>query len=341
MIWKLLRKLLFRLPPETTHDLAKIFMRIVVKLSFGGRTFPLTLPNSPKNCLGVMNPVGLAAGFDKNCDILELLPHFGFGYAEIGTVTPKPQGGNDRPRLFREPKDEALFNRMGFNNLGAGVISARLRKIKPQLPKNFKVGVNLGKNKETTDENAASDYAKVASAFLDTADYFVINVSSPNTPGLRALQTPEALTKIVLAVQSETKKSVSSTLNNAKHIPIFVKLAPEVRGEPLKIIIQALEALKIDGFVLTNTRGGVIISGAKEYSGGFSGQILSTESMECLQEVRPLTRLPIISVGGIATPEQARARFAAGADLIQIYTGWIYEGPFSIRKIIRHILPTR
>jgi len=313
MIWALIRKLLFLFPAELTHEISKFGMRLMVKIL---RLRPIDRPN----------PVGLAAGFDKNCEILDLLPYFGFGSAEIGTVTPKPQGGNDRPRLFREPAREALFNRMGFNNLGAGVISDRLRAIKPKLPPCFTVAVNLGKNKSTPDSEAALDYAKVARAFADCADEFVINVSSPNTPGLRALQTPEALSEIVKAVQQEITRS-------GRRIPLRVKLAPELTGEALKNLLQRLEVLKIDGWVLTNTLGGEHIYRGRTLSGGYSGKILSSIALERLKEAKTYTSLPIVSVGGIMTIEDAKARMEAGATAIQIYTGWIYRGPFFARSL--------
>ena len=316
MLWTLTRSLLFLLPPEFTHTLSK----------FGIRILALFLP-LPKN--NEYNPIGLAAGFDKNCDVLPYLPYFGFGHAEIGTVTPLPQAGNDKPRLFREPKNKVLFNRMGFNNLGCEVVAARLQKIKPKLPTSFKVGVNLGKNKATPDTEAASDYAKVAEAFKNLADYFVINVSSPNTPGLRALQTPEALLPIVDAVKS--------VLMNSNPVPIYVKLAPEIQGSELKILIEALEAAGIAGFVLTNTLGGTREYRKKEFTGGYSGQILSSISLERLLEVHSYATLPIISVGGIMTVEDAKLRLQSGASEIQIYTGWVFGGPFLIKRILKSI----
>jgi dihydroorotate dehydrogenase len=274
--------------------------------------------------------VGLAAGFDKNAEILTLLPKFGFGFAEIGTVTPKPQGGNELPRLFRDPKRLALFNRMGFNNLGAGIISERVRKAKKTLPPGFKVGVNLGKNKLTPDADAALDYAKVADSFMDCADYFVINVSSPNTPGLRSLQKPEFLIPIVRLVQEKIQ-------NGGRSIPLYVKLAPELDVESLREIILALEGENIAGLVLTNTLSGVYIYREKEFQGGYSGRPLTELSLQRLKEVRAMTTLPIMSVGGIMTIEDAQARLDSGAQQIQIYTGWIYGGPFFIRKLVLNI----
>ena len=239
-------------------------------------------------------------------------------------------GGNDRPRLFRNPRDSTLFNRMGFNNLGAGIISERVRSARKRIPSGFKIGVNLGKNKSTPDELAHLDYAKAAAPFADTADYFVINVSSPNTPGLRALQTPESLGAIVKEVKEVILKSGRST-------PLYVKLAPEITGEPLNDLIRALESAGISGLVLTNTLGGDYIYRQKTLSGGWSGQILSTLSKDRLIEVRRITSLPVISVGGIMTVEEALERLKLGASGIQIYTGWVYQGPFFARKIYRRL----
>lgn len=316
-MWILIRSLLFLLPAELTHHLSFKFMRLISLF-----LRPMAEP--------VKNKIGLAAGFDKNAEILTLLPRFGFGFAEIGTVTPIPQGGNEKPRLFRDPKRRALFNRMGFNNLGAGIISERLRKAKSKLPHDFKVGVNLGKNKQTPDSEAFSDYVKVAKSFLDCADYFVINVSSPNTPGLRSLQKPEFLVPIVRSVQSLIRES-------GRTIPLWVKLAPELDPTELHNILHALEEEKIAGLVLTNTLGGTLQNRGQEYSGGYSGAPLTSLSLQRLREVRQMTNLPLMSVGGIMNVNDARERFRSGADLIQIYSGWVYEGPFFIRKLVREM----
>jgi dihydroorotate dehydrogenase len=316
-MWILIRSILFILPAELTHHLSYLFMRIIA-------------PFLPRVSGIARNKVGLAAGFDKNAEILTVLPKFGFGFAEIGTVTPKPQAGNERPRLFRDPSGQALFNRMGFNNFGAEIISERVRRAKKELPADFMVGVNLGKNKATLDGDAASDYAKVAQSFLDCADYFVINVSSPNTPGLRSLQKPEFLVPIVRSVQEIIQKSTRS-------IPLYVKLAPELDETVLREIILALEGENIAGLVLTNTLSGIYIYRGTEYSGGYSGAPLRDLSLQRLREVRAMTSLPIMSVGGIMTVEDARARLAAGATRIQIYTGWIYAGPFFIRKLTKEL----
>jgi dihydroorotate dehydrogenase len=316
-MWWLLRKVLFLLDAEDAHGFAKFGMRWMARI----------LPLRP---LLDNNPIGLAAGFDKNAELIEVLPHFGFGSVEIGTVTPLPQGGNDRPRLFRNPHDSTLFNRMGFNNLGAGIISERVRRAKRKTPPGFRIGINLGKNKSTPDELAHTDYSKAATPFLDTADYFVVNVSSPNTPGLRSLQTPEHLSLIVKEVREVIKKGGRTT-------PLYVKLAPELTGEALHRVISALESAGVSGLILTNTLGGDYIYRQKTLAGGWSGQVLTTLARDRLIEVRSKTSLPIISVGGIMTVEDALDRLKLGALGVQIYTGWIYQGPFFARKIYRRL----
>jgi dihydroorotate dehydrogenase len=316
-MWSLARALLFLIPAEEAHGVGKVLMRMLARF--------IPAPRKIQN-----NPIGVAAGFDKNAELLDVLPKFGFGHAEIGTVTPKPQGGNPRPRLFRNKEDRTLFNRMGFNNLGAGIISDRVRKIRPRLPEGFKVGINLGKNKDTPDALAAEDYAKAAHPFLDTADYFVINVSSPNTPGLRALQTPEALLPILNRVRSEIQTS-------GRTIPLWVKLAPELTGPDLRQLIETLDRGGASGFILTNTQGGVYIDEGQELTGGWSGQNLTSLSRQRLEEVRAYTSLPLISVGGIMTPEEAVRRLRAGASEIQLYTGFVYGGPFLIRNILKAV----
>lgn len=325
MLWPLIRSILFLLPAEFTHELAKIGIKILASF--------IPMPKKIEN-----NPVGLAAGFDKNCEILHALPKFGFGHAEIGTVTPKPQGGNPRPRLFRNSREQTLFNRMGFNNLGAGIVSDRLKRIKPTLPPGFKVGVNLGKNKTTPDQDAASDYGAVARSFLDTADYFVINVSSPNTPGLRALQTIEALTPIVKAVQQQI---LSPANFKQRQIPVYVKLAPELEGEILRELLLALVDQGINGFVLTNTQAGHYIYRDERLPGGWSGKNLSLISFSRLTEAKKVfegrAQPHIISVGGIFSAEEAKQRLDSGASAVQIYTGWIYEGPFFPLRIARKL----
>lgn len=333
-IWRVIKWFLFRIDPETAHRLVVSLIKVGIKLG----NWPLRISggtcrghflgkDSVKNSKGVevlgmklSSPLGLAAGFDKDAEVVRGLPSLGFGFAEIGTVTPRPQPGNNRPRLFREPTQQALFNRMGFNGLGAALVSERLAKAKPFLPSGFGVGVNIGKNKDTPLEKAAADYVRAAIPFQGLADYMVVNVSSPNTPGLRSLQTVEALKPILDGVNEVISQW-------QKRPPLLLKIAPEVMGEALSNLLRDGETLGIDGWVLTNTLSGVIHHKGQDYQGGWSGGPLTIPARTRLIEARQMTRLPIISVGGILSPEEAVERIRLGADLVQIYSGWIYGGP--------------
>ncbi len=332
MFWKLAKAILFRVDAETAHRFTVALVRLGIRL--GG--LPLRIvsgtsarPASPSvkvAGLDFRSRVGLAAGFDKDAEMIEGLSDLGFGFAEIGTVTPRPQPGNDRPRLFRDPANYSLFNRMGFNGLGSALVRERLTQAREHLPADFRVGVNIGKNKDTPNESAASDYLLAASAFEGLADYLVVNVSSPNTPGLRALQSAETLKPIIEAVNGK----ISSWRVRP---PLFLKLAPEIGAPDLAPLLAAVETWGVDGFVLTNTLGGNWPN--PSLAGGWSGEILRKRSREVLIEARKATRKPIISVGGIMSPEEARLRIEAGADLIQIYSGWIFQGPKFPNQVAR------
>jgi dihydroorotate dehydrogenase len=331
IFWKLVRFFLFRLDPEMAHRLTVDSIRTVAIVS---RPLLRIVSGTPPRVSVADNPsifdlkfrsrIGLAAGFDKDAELLGALPDLGFGFVEIGTVTPKPQSGNPKPRLFRDPAKKALFNSMGFNGAGARVISERIRSARPGLPPDFRIGINLGKNKDTPLEDAASDYRKAAALFQGLADYLVINVSSPNTPGLRSLQTFEALRPIVDEVNKVTSKW-------SQRPPLLLKLAPEIVGDDLISLVSAFEKAgsgsRIDGWVFTNTLGGVFQAPIGTIPGGWSGGPLTSASHQSLIEVRRVSRLPIISVGGVMSAQDALERRKQGADLIQIYTGWIYGGP--------------
>jgi dihydroorotate dehydrogenase len=331
-LWNFIKAILFKFDAEFAHRLTVVLIRMgirfgnwplkVVSGTLWERSSPSALVAEEIQVLGLsfQSRVGLAAGFDKNAEVLLGLPALGFGFAEIGTVTPRPQGGNPRPRLFRQPSEQSIFNRMGFNGLGAYIVAERLKQSREKLPQDFRVGVNLGKNKDTPIENAADDYIQAAQAFEGLADYLVINVSSPNTPGLRSLQTVDALKPIVCGVASKIQSW-------KKCPPLLLKLAPEISGHELTELIQSVEPWGIDGWVLTNTLEGAFLINGQEQKGGWSGKPLTVPSQMSLKAVRQVTRKPIISVGGIMSPEEAQARIRAGADLIQIYTGWIYQGP--------------
>jgi dihydroorotate dehydrogenase len=289
-----------------------------------GAPDPRALPAPAPEVLGLCfaSRLGLAAGMDKNAEILEHLPALGFGFAEVGTVTPRPQPGNDRPRLFRDASRAAVFNRMGFNNEGAEAVAKRVAEARARLPGHFRVGVNIGKNKDTPLEDAARDYAAAARPFAGLADYVVINVSSPNTPGLRSLQNVESLRALA--------ESVQVILNGwARRPPLLLKLAPELGPDELReILVRGETEWGVEGWVLTNTLAGTWSRGiAAPLPGGWSGMPVAEHSRRALGLARAVARRPIISVGGILTPGQAKERIAMGADLIQIYSGWILGGP--------------
>ena len=348
-LWNVLKWFLFRLDAETAHRITISLIKVGVRLGNVPLRLLCSTPRSPiititealgsvpevsvPRVLGMsfLSRVGLAAGFDKDAEILQGLPVLGFGFAEIGTVTPVSQLGHDRPRLFRDLSRQSLFNRMGFNGLGAKVVAERLLRARPGLPKHFRVGVNLGKNRDTPMEQASQDYVKAAVPFKGLADYVVINVSSPNTLGLRSLQTLEALKPIVEGVNE-----VISGWNQRP--PLLLKLAPELAGEALLELIHPAERWGIDGWVLTNTRAGTLGNGRfKDLTGGWSGKILASEALARLKEARTATSLPIISVGGIFSVEEAITRREAGADLIQIYSSWIFNGPSFPSEISKNL----
>jgi dihydroorotate dehydrogenase len=270
------------------------------------------------------NPVGLAAGFDKDARWVDALAVLGFGFVEIGTVTPLAQPGNDKPRLFRLPKDEALINRMGFNNLGARQAAERLKKKKT----NIIIGGNIGKNKITPNENALDDYMICYNELFDVVDYFVVNVSSPNTPGLRELQDKEPLLKILNGLQT-----INLAKTNPK--PILLKIAPDLSDAQLDDIIDIVKQSRIDGVIATNTtitRDNLETSKqeiAAIGNGGLSGKPVRERSTEVIRYLKQKSgnAFPVIGVGGIQTGDDAKEKLEAGADLVQVYTGFIYEGP--------------
>jgi len=276
------------------------------------------------------NPVGLAAGFDKDAKLYNELANFGFGFIEIGTLTPKPQVGNPKKRLFRLKEDSAIINRMGFNNGGVEVALERLKNNKGVL-----IGGNIGKNKTTPNENAVEDYEISFNALFDYVDYFVVNVSSPNTPNLRALQDKEPLTQLLKALQV-------LNFQKPKSKPILLKIAPDLTQEQLLDIIDIVTTTKIDGVISTNTtisRKGLTSSNKSEI-GGLSGKPLKNRSTEVIRFLAENSNkaFPIIGVGGIHSAEDALEKLEAGADLVQLYTGFIYEGPKLIKQINEALL---
>ncbi|QHG19160.1 quinone-dependent dihydroorotate dehydrogenase [Nostoc sp. ATCC 53789] len=290
--------------------------------------------------LNFPNPVGLAAGFDKDGVAAGIWSNLGFGFAELGTVTFHAQPGNPHPRLFRLPLDKAALNRMGFNNLGAAAMAARLTKEKQESTHLIPIGINLGKSKVTPLEEAAQDYLDSFRLLKDLGDYFVVNVSSPNTPGLRSLQDASMLSAILNLLQQE----------NTSHKPIFVKIAPDLEWEAIADIISLAKTYNLAGIIATNTtirRDGLktqVINqtgkSPQEEAGGISGEPLRDHSTEVIRFIWQQTQgeIPIIGVGGIFSPEDAWEKITAGASLIQVYTGWIYEGPLMVRRILEGLL---
>lgn len=281
------------------------------------------------------NPVGLAAGFDKNAEMVDQLEALGFGFIEIGTVTPRPQPGNDKPRLFRLKKDKALINRMGFNNKGVAVAAAKLAKRKSKIM----VGGNIGKNKDTPNDQALSDYLICFRELFDVVDYFVVNVSSPNTPGLRDLQEKEPLTALLKELQTKN-------LEKFKPKPIFLKIAPDLTWSQLDDIIDIVKQTGIAGVIATNTtisREGLLTNETEVQqigAGGLSGAPLAHRSTEVIRYLCQQSNhaFPVIGVGGIASSGSALGKINAGAALIQLYTGFIYEGPGVVSKICKALV---
>lgn len=340
-MYKLLRPLLFSVDPEKIHGLVFGILKGPVRWpalrSLLLSIYDLQHPRLERTLFGLTfkNPVGLAAGFDKDAKLLDALSCFGFGFIEVGTVTPKPQPGNEKPRLFRLPKDGALINRMGFNNGGAEAAAERLKKRRPGVI----VGGNIGKNKSTPNQLAHEDYTACFNALYEHVDYFVVNVSSPNTPGLRELQEKEPLQQLLNNV-----KELSLRKPMAK--PVLLKIAPDLTLGQLDDIVDILKSTGIDGVIATNTtisREG-LQTDPEELNhigpGGVSGKPLSKRSTEIIRFLRQKLGkdFPIIGVGGIMRPRDAMEKINAGADLIQLYTGFIYEGPALVKEINREIL---
>jgi dihydroorotate dehydrogenase len=286
--------------------------------------------------LNFYNPMGLAAGFDKNAKYLNELSSLGFGFVEIGTVTPLPQSGNDKPRLFRLPKDECIINRMGFNNDGLEVIKQRL----VNRPADLIVGGNIGKNKVTPNENAKDDYLKCFVGLYQLVDYFVVNVSSPNTPNLRELQDKKPLSEILLALMEERKNFIAK--GNIQK-PILLKIAPDLTQSQLDDVIEIVQSTGIDGLVATNTtisRDNLVTAKTEVEqmgAGGLSGKILSEKSTEILAYIKQKSnnQIPVIGVGGIHSAQTGQEKINASASLIQIYTGFIYGGPGLIKQLAK------
>jgi dihydroorotate dehydrogenase len=356
-MYKVLRNILFLFPAEWVHYFSMNCLRSLCSIDFLKKLLATTFtPQTNSHLqsdifnLKFENPVGLGAGFDKNAKYLRELEALGFGFVEIGTVTPLPQAGNDKPRLFRLPKDKALINRMGFNNDGVKIIAERLRQwamvngqytnSNSPLPIHHSrliIGGNIGKNKVTPNEDAWKDYEICFKELHHYVDYFVVNVSSPNTPGLRELQEKESLRKILRHLQM---------INNGKAVakPILLKISPDLTKEQLEDVIDLAMEIKLDGLVATNTtidRDGLnhdFKTGTRE-TGGLSGKPLQKRSAEIVRYIFEKTNgeMPIIASGGIFTGADAKEKLDAGASLVQVWTGFIYEGPSIVKKICEHL----
>ncbi|WP_217604511.1 quinone-dependent dihydroorotate dehydrogenase [Chitinophaga sp. GbtcB8] len=340
-MYQLIKQLLFKFPPESIHHSVMRGIKLLHGLPLGktilNASFNTKTTGLEKELWGLTfrNPVGLAAGFDKDARYTDELASLGFGFVEIGTVTPLPQPGNDQPRLFRLPADQALINRMGFNNEGAVAAAKRLLKRRS----NIIIGGNIGKNKVTPNEEAVSDYEKCFHALFDVVDYFVVNVSSPNTPNLRALQEKEPLKQLLHHLQLLNQQK-------SKPKPILLKIAPDLSTEQLDDIIEIVLETKLAGIVATNTtisREGLQTPAAEVAAigaGGLSGLPVKDKSTAVIRYIheRAGEQIPIIAAGGIFTAADAREKLDAGASLVQVYTGFIYEGPAIVKNICKGLL---
>ena len=336
MYKKIISPFLFLFDPEKIHTftffLIKVFFKIPILGFIIESFYKVKSPKLVRKLFGLTfeNPVGIAAGFDKNATHISEFEKFGFGFIEIGTVTPKPQDGNPKKRLFRLKEDTAIINRMGFNNDG-------VTKIKNRLKKNYNVliGGNIGKNKVTPNSQAKNDYIICFKELYNYVDYFVVNVSSPNTPGLRELQSKEFLNDLFIELN---KLRSNETIKK----PILIKISPDLSKEKILEILEVINTNNIDGIIATNTTIDYpnLKSKNKNETGGLSGAPLYDKSNEVISFISKKTngKLPIIGVGGISTPEQAVKKIEAGAHLIQLYTGIIYEGPGIVRKINKKLL---
>ncbi len=333
MFYPAIRKVLFQFDAETIHDMT------IKGLKNTGKSplnvfYKQNVKDKPITVMGINfpNPVGLAAGLDKNGECINAFAAMGFGFVEVGTVTPRPQPGNDKPRIFRLPAANAVINRMGFNNKGVDYLVSQVQSA------NFKgvLGINIGKNKDTPEENAKDDYISCMRKVYNFASYITVNISSPNTPGLRSLQYGEALNELLSALKIE-QKLLSEQYG--KYVPVAVKIAPDLTAEEVQSIAQSLIDNDIDGVIATNTtlsREGVENLEFGYEQGGLSGQPVKDKSTQVIKLLNQAldNKLPIIGVGGIASSADANEKLTAGASLVQVYTGFIYQGPPLIKNIV-------
>lgn len=334
MFYGPLRTLLFQFDPETAHDRVLCLLRSVPPAPLS-RLFAIDVRSTPRRIMGIdfPNPVGLAAGLDKNGECIKAWAALGFGFIEVGTVTPRPQPGNPKPRLFRLPAAQALINRMGFNNKGVDYLIEQVRQ------SGFKgvLGINIGKNADTPVEHATDDYLIGLRKVYPWASYVAVNISSPNTPGLRDLQYGAALDHLLDALKTEQHRL---TEQYGRYVPLAVKIAPDIADADVPTVAQALLRYEMDAVIVANTtfsRVGVESLPDGDQTGGLSGAPLRKRATVLVKQLREILgdTLPIIAVGGIMSGADAAARIAAGASLVQIYTGFIYRGPDLIHEIIR------
>ena len=330
---RFVRPLLFSLDPETAHHLATAALRRASHVDLALRALRTFQPTpKPKTVFGLTfpNPVGLAAGFDKNGVALPAWAALGFGFAEIGTVTAKAQPGNPRKRIFRFPNEQALINRLGFNNDGADVVAERLRRLRehggwPAIP----IGINIGKSKVTPIEQATNDYVYSFRKLREFADYIALNVSSPNTPGLRSLQDRQSLTQLLGAIRAENREARK---------PILVKIAPDLSESDLEEVIAVCQENEVAGIIATNTTlDHLAISKARDQEGGLSGVPLREKSTAFVRAIVTRSTIPVIASGGIFDAKSAREKLEAGAQLLQVYTGYIFRGPGLLREIVNSL----
>lgn len=336
MFYPIVRPALFKLDPERAHELTFQQLRFM-----NGTPLELfyrqNLPSRPVTCMGLTfkNALGLAAGLDKNAECIDAFAAMGFGFVEVGTVTPRAQAGNDKPRMFRLVEADGIINRMGFNNLGVDHLVENVKKARF----NGVLGINIGKNKDTPVEQGKEDYLICMEKVYAHAGYIAINISSPNTPGLRSLQYGEALDDLLSSIKQKQKELEKRHL---KYVPLAVKIAPDLSEEELIQVADSLIRHQIDGVIASNTTlDRSLVSGLKhaEEAGGLSGRPVQSRSTAVIQRLSQELqgRLPIIGVGGIDSLTAAREKIAAGATLIQIYSGFIYQGPGLIKDIVTHL----